>query len=353
MHFSASLLSGLALAATAVDAVTPSMGRAAPYSGCASNGIHNSGASTVNSPVACYPAGPSSVVGLSAVTNLLSSVTGLLGRVLGTIDAGTTTAQGVLNDANTCYSTCHTAQPTVTLPNSNLGGLSLRAGVYLIGPTNVAISGTLTLDGQHNPNAVFIIQIKGDLNLAASARILLANGAQACNVFFQVGASATLGSGSIVYGNILAAVSVTVNSGSTCHGNLSALSGILNIIDSVLYPQGTCNRVASASTTTSTTTATTKRATTTTPTTLATTTSNAPLVGVSVDAFGNTITIGAATTSSALGAGLTVNALGQTVAIGATVAPGATTTCGNALAAVTVTVTATVTPACALRYRMR
>ncbi|KAL2349795.1 hypothetical protein BJ546DRAFT_622618 [Cryomyces antarcticus] len=266
MHFSASLLSGLALAATAVDAVTPSMGRAAPYSGCASNGIHNSGASTVNSPVACYPAGPSSVVGLSAVTNLLSSVTGLLGRVLGTIDAGTTTAQGVLNDANTCYSTCHTAQPTVTLPNSNLGGLSLRAGVYLIGPTNVAISGTLTLDGQHNPNAVFIIQIKGDLNLAASARILLANGAQACNVFFQVGASATLGSGSIVYGNILAAVSVTVNSGSTCHGNLSALSGILNIIDSVLYPQGTCNRVASASTTTSTTTATTKRATTTTPT---------------------------------------------------------------------------------------
>jgi hypothetical protein len=80
----------------------------------------------------------------------------------------------------------------------------------------------VTLDAQGNPNAVFIFQIGSTLTTASSAQVLLINSAQAQNVFWQVGSSATLGSGTDFKGTIMASVSITVNSGTSIQGRVLA-----------------------------------------------------------------------------------------------------------------------------------
>jgi hypothetical protein len=95
------------------------------------------------------------------------------------------------------------------------------AGVYQ-SLTSILITGDLTLDAQGNANAVFIFQSSSSVGTAPNARILLANGAKASNVFWQAASSATLGTGSIWQGNILAAADITMNTGATACGRLWA-----------------------------------------------------------------------------------------------------------------------------------
>jgi hypothetical protein len=112
-----------------------------------------------------------------------------------------------------------------TLPG-NLGGLTFTPGLY-VNSSSVQISGAgpnnnVTLDAQGNPNAVFIFKMSTTLTTATSSQVILAGGAQAKNVFWQVGSSAILGVSSIFKGNILAAVSITVNTSSVVQGRLFA-----------------------------------------------------------------------------------------------------------------------------------
>ena len=111
----------------------------------------------------------------------------------------------------------------------NLGGLTIYPGLY-VNSTSVMISGTganaiLTLDAQGDPNAVFVFQMGSTLTTGTGTSIVLSGGAQAKNVYWQVGSSATLGTYSIFKGNILAAVAITVNSGAAVEGRLFAGSG--------------------------------------------------------------------------------------------------------------------------------
>jgi len=115
-----------------------------------------------------------------------------------------------------------------TLPG-NLGGLTETPGLYVNGGST-GISGTganaiLTLDAQGDANAVFVFKMASTLVTDSGTSIVLAGGAQAKNVYWQVGSSATLGTTSIFKGNILAFVTITVNSGSTVDGRLFAGSG--------------------------------------------------------------------------------------------------------------------------------
>jgi len=110
-----------------------------------------------------------------------------------------------------------------TLPG-NLGGLTFAPGLYT-NSTSVLISGAgpgnnVTLDAQGNPNAVFIFQMGSTLTTATSSQVILAGGAKAGNVFWQVGTSATLGVTSIFQGNILAATSITINTGAAVTGRM-------------------------------------------------------------------------------------------------------------------------------------
>ncbi|HSY17836.1 MAG TPA: ice-binding family protein [Candidatus Acidoferrales bacterium] len=116
----------------------------------------------------------------------------------------------------------------ISLPG-NLGGLTLAPGLY-VNASSTGISGTganaiLTLNAQGNANAVFIFKMGSTLTTDPGTSIVLSGGAQAKNIFWQVGSSATLGTTSIFKGNIMAAVTITVNNGSVVNGRLFAGSG--------------------------------------------------------------------------------------------------------------------------------
>jgi methionine-rich copper-binding protein CopC len=111
----------------------------------------------------------------------------------------------------------------------DLGGLTLTPGLYVNGSSS-GISGAganaiLTLDAQGDANAVFVFQMASTLTTDSGTSIVLANGAQAKNIYWQVGSSATLGTTSIFKGNILAFVTITVNNGTIVDGRLFAGSG--------------------------------------------------------------------------------------------------------------------------------
>jgi hypothetical protein len=110
-----------------------------------------------------------------------------------------------------------------TLPG-NMGGLTFTPGLYT-NSTSVLISGAgpnnnVTIDAQGDPSAVFIFQMGSTLTTATSSQVILAGGAKAGNVFWQVGTSATLGTTSIFKGNVLAVTSITANTGSAVEGRL-------------------------------------------------------------------------------------------------------------------------------------
>jgi hypothetical protein len=90
-------------------------------------------------------------------------------------------------------------------------------------------SGRVTLDAQGDPNAVFIFQIGSKLTTGSNTAVQLINGAQACNVFWQVGSSATLGTGTRFVGTIMAWASITATTGATIHGRLLAQTAAVTL----------------------------------------------------------------------------------------------------------------------------
>jgi hypothetical protein len=158
-----------------------------------------------------------------------SAVTGFPPGIVtgGTINAANglaATAQGELTSA---YNTAAGLMSTGGAPGI-IGTLTLTPGVYFI-PTSLSLNGPLTLDAQGNPNAQFVFQIGSTLTTASSSSVLLINNAQAANVFWQVGSSATLGTTSTFVGNILALTSITLTTGATLNGRALARNGAVTL----------------------------------------------------------------------------------------------------------------------------
>ena len=183
-------------------------------------------------------AGVFAVLGGSGVSN-----TGVTTRIIGDVGAHPTSTINGLLDANVIGKLYMTADPIVaqakidlttayndaqsrsldaiSLPGQ-LGGLTLAPGLYVNSSTS-GISGTgsngiLTLDAGGNPNSVWIFKMGSTLVTDAGTGIVLAGGAQAKNIFWSVGSSATLGTSSIFYGTILADQSITLTTGATLYG---------------------------------------------------------------------------------------------------------------------------------------
>jgi hypothetical protein len=110
----------------------------------------------------------------------------------------------------------------------DLVGQTLTAGVYK-STSSLAVSGDVTFDAQGDPDAVFIIQISSTLITASDSHIILANNAKACNIFWQVGSSATLGTNSTFKGNILALTSITLTTGANLEGRALARTGAVTL----------------------------------------------------------------------------------------------------------------------------
>jgi len=115
----------------------------------------------------------------------------------------------------------------------DLGGLTLTSGVYN-DPSSFGITGTLTLDGQNNPNAVWIFQAGSTLSTGANSAVVLINGAQASHVFWQIGSSATLGANTAFAGNMLAFTSITLGSGTTVDGRALAKGGAVALTQNTI-----------------------------------------------------------------------------------------------------------------------
>jgi len=130
-------------------------------------------------------------------------------------------------DLTTAYNTlagmpCPPANAIV----ANLGGTTKPAGVYCTA-SGIGVTGTLTLDGGGNPNATFVFQ--AGTSLTTAGNIVLINGAQAKNVYWQVGSSATIGTASQWQGNILALTSITLVDNATLFGRALARNGAVTL----------------------------------------------------------------------------------------------------------------------------
>jgi hypothetical protein len=164
------------------------------------------------------------------------------GVCTGSIDAGNTAACNAEADCLTAYNDAAAKVHTNTLAATDLGGLTLDPGVYIFPTSNAALSTTLTLNGTSNANGQFIFQIATTFSTSATtSEVVLVGGAQACNVYFIVGSSATIGAGSQMQGNILAYTSIAVNSAASNKGTFCALNGAITLIDNALTAQTTCS----------------------------------------------------------------------------------------------------------------
>ena len=160
-----------------------------------------------------------------------TSITGFGPGVVkhGAIYAGGSVAAQAQADLATGYNFAAGLQNPTALP-IDIGGTTITPGLYNA-VTTLAISGTATLDGQNNPNSLFIFQIPSTLTSGVNSRVKLINQANGCNVFWQVGTSATLNEGATFRGTIMSADSISVSSGVRVRGRLLAESGGVTLID--------------------------------------------------------------------------------------------------------------------------
>jgi hypothetical protein len=156
-----------------------------------------------------------------------------------TTHLGDAVALQAQSDLTTAYNQAAGLAPTMILTGQDLGGLTLTPGVYFFS-SSAQLTGTLTLNNQGNPDAVFVFQIGSTLTTASGSSVVTINDGPTpgptpgISVFWQVGSSATLGTGTDFEGNILANTSITANTGSTVDGRLLAESGAVTLDDNAI-----------------------------------------------------------------------------------------------------------------------
>ena len=221
---------------------------------------------SAQAPVGLGTAGNFAVLAGSTVTNtgpsVISGSVGLApgsavtGFPPGIVLAGTTQiANGVAlqakNDLVTAYNDAAGRSSTATV-SGDLAGRTLTPGVYT-SASSLGLSGQLTLNAQGNPAAVFVFQAGSSLIVGSGADVILIGGAQACNVYWQVGSSATIGTSAAFVGNILALTSVTMTTGATLQGSALARNGAVTL-DTNTITRAVCAAPSGGSTTTTGTT---------------------------------------------------------------------------------------------------
>jgi len=202
-------------------------------------------------PVVLGGAGNFAVLGGSTVTNVVSAGTSITGDVglwsgsavtgfppgviIGTLHVTDPTAAAAQSDLTTAYNDAagRTLCP-VTLTGANLGGMTLYPGLYWSASSLEISSGDLYLDAQGDENAVFIFQMGSTLTTTAGRQVILAGGAKAANIFWQVGTSATLGTTSHMEGTIMADQSISMLTGATLNGRVLARIGAITLDSNVI-----------------------------------------------------------------------------------------------------------------------
>ena len=198
------------------------------------------------------------VLGGSTVTNtgLGTTVNGDLGvspgtdltgftpaQVIGTIYIGPSSlAAAGQASLTTLYGALASAACNTDMTGTDLGGLTLAPGVYCFSSSAAIGAAPLTLDAKGDPNAFWIFQVASTLTTADGSSVIVIGGGSACNVFWQVDSSATLGKTNQFGGNIVAFSSITVQTGSNVSGRALARTGAVTL-DTNLIGFDTCTGV--------------------------------------------------------------------------------------------------------------
>ncbi len=206
-------------ASPALAATAPSLGAAQSFAVLGATTVTNTGPSVLTGDLGVSPG--------TAITGFPP------GTLTGTTYSAGATALQAQSDLTAAYNniagqTCNTA-----LTGLDLGGMTLTPGVYCFS-SSAGLTGTLTLNAQGNPNAVFIFQIVSTITTATSSSVVFINGGQSCNVFWQIGSSATLGTYTSFAGNILALTSITVTTGVNMTGRALARNGAVTLDTNII-----------------------------------------------------------------------------------------------------------------------
>ena len=211
------------LAGTALAAATVNLGSAESFAVLAGTTITNTGATTITGDVGLQPG--KAVTGFTTVT------------LHGAQHLGDAVALSAKNALVTAYNDAAGAKP-VTKVATELGGTTVKPGVYA--SDTLGLTGTLTLDGE----GLYIFQAASTLITASGSKVALIGGASACNVYWQVGSSATLDTSTSFKGTIMALTSIALKNGATLQGRALARNG------AVTFDHNTINSSACAASST-------------------------------------------------------------------------------------------------------
>ncbi len=184
--------------------------------------VTNTGPSVLNGDLGLAPGTELEGFGLPAVVN-------------GATHNNDGVAQQAQLDLTTAYDVAagEPSPPGKEMTGIDLGSKTLLAGVYHFS-SSAQLTGQLTLDAQGDPNAEFIFQIGSTLTTASASSVILTNGASPCNVYWQIGSSATLDSGTSFIGNVMALTDITLNDAVTVTGRVLARNGQISLINDTL-----------------------------------------------------------------------------------------------------------------------
>ena len=248
--------SGVASATTPVQLNT-----AAPFAVLAGTAVTDVPTSAITGDVGLSPAAGSNYAGLTQ-----AEVTGKIYAADATGPAGAVDNPGLLtqakNDLTTAFVSAAGEVPTTTYVtgDNQLGGKTLTPGVYAFGhatTANLTAASPLVLNGNGDPGALFVFQASSDLVTASNSVVQLENGAQACNVYWVVGSSATLATSSTFVGTLMALTSATLATGATVQGRILVRNGAVTLDANVITTPPTCATTTTPAATTPATTATT------------------------------------------------------------------------------------------------
>jgi hypothetical protein len=211
------VLSPLLFASVAqAAAVNPPLGTAANFAVLGGSAVTNTGATVVTGDLGVSPG---------------TSISGFPpGSVTGTMHSADPAATAAQADIGTALGVAAGEPCDTNLTGQNLGGLTLTPGVYCF-DSSAQLTGVLKLDALGSPTAKWLFQVTSSLTTASNAAVVLVNGASNCgnNINWQIGSSATVGSGTMFLGNILALTSITLATGANSTGSLYAHTGAVTM----------------------------------------------------------------------------------------------------------------------------
>ncbi|MBZ4486465.1 DUF3494 domain-containing protein [Microbacterium sp. cx-55] len=202
------------------------LGTAAPFGVLGASEVTNTGSTTVNGDLGISPG--SAITGFGGAPN---------GAVTGTTHQTDAVATQAQLDATTAYNTAASLTPNTT-GITELTGLSLTPGVYNGGAIALSNNGQLTLAG--SADSVWVFQAASTLTIGSGTRIVITGGASSCNVFWQVGSSATIGTGAQFQGTVIADQSVTATTGATIIGRLLARNAAVTLQSNTITVPTAC-----------------------------------------------------------------------------------------------------------------